>query len=60
MTTDNNNLALETQQGTLCHMVVLLWDFICISVLKICIIVLISRTFMAAVLYRHVFTFEPN
>jgi len=60
MTTDNKNLALETQQGTLCHMMVLLWDFICISVLKICIIVLLSRECMADVLYRQVFAFEPN
>lgn len=51
MTTDNKNLALETQQGTLCHKMFFffIWTLY-ISVLKICVIVLLSRKCMAAVL----------
>lgn len=52
MTTDNKNLALETQQGTLCHMLLFFLSglYLYISVLKICVIVLLSRKCMAAVL----------
>lgn len=59
MTTGNKNLELETQQGTLSHdgFALGLYLYFCIKDVYHCIVI---KKWMAAVLYRQVFAFEPN